>query len=305
MIPASSITVSAFAKINLTLRVLGTRADDFHDVRTVLHTIDLSDRIVCTVRRGPLRLRCRTRAVPVDSTNLVWRAAEALWRASGRTGEPRDLSLTLTKRIPARAGLGGGSSDAAATLTALSRLWRIDLPPAELAQVAAGLGSDVPFFLCGGAALGVGRGDEVYPLPDLPPWWALIAVPPFGVSTADAYGWRDGDADGRAGRDAQPPLDPRVTRTWLGRLSALQHDLQAPVARRHPWIADTVTRLQGAGALLAGMSGSGSAVYGLFASRAGAHAARRRLPTRHTRALHVTRLLSRPAFARAAQPRAT
>lgn len=300
----SSITVSAFAKINLTLRVLGARADDFHDVRTVLHTIDLSDRIVCTVRRGPLRLRCRTRGVPVDSTNLVWRAAEALWRASGRTAEPRDLSLTLTKRIPARAGLGGGSSDAAATLTALSRLWRIDLPPAELAQVAAGLGSDVPFFLCGGAALGVGRGDEVYPLPDLPPWWALIAVPPFGVSTADAYGWRDGDADDGAGREAEPTLDPRVTRTWLGRLSARQNDLQAPVARRHPWIADTVARLQGAGALLAGMSGSGSAVYGLFASRAGALAARRRLPTRHARALHVTRLLSRPAFARAARPRA-
>ena len=291
-----SVTIEAFAKINLTLRVLGTRADGFHDVRTVLQTVDLSDRIVCATKRGPFRLRCRADGVPEDRTNLVWRAADALWRADGRSGGPRDVEIVVTKRIPSGAGLGGGSSDAAATLVALTRLWNLDLSHQALAHVAARLGSDVPFFLWGGAALGVGRGDEIYPLADLPRWWALIVTPPFTVSTADAYGWSDGETPLRVSPD------PRLNGTWLGRLPMLGNDLELPVARRHPEIARMVAALGRRGALLAAMAGSGSAVFGLFASGPAANAARTRLGVGPRWKRRIVRLLPRDEFVRRARP---
>src|SRR5262245_34804822 len=245
-----SVTIDAFAKINLALRVFGKRPDGFHDVRTVLQTIDLSDRIVCTTRPGLMRLRCRTGGVPEDRTNLVWRAAEALWRANGRSGEPRDVTIVLTKRIPARAGLGGGSSDAAATLVALAQLWNLDMSHQALAHVAASLGADVPFFLWGGAALGVGRGDEIYPLADLPRWWALIVTPPFGVSTTDAYTWSDSPTEHESPAPMVQP-DRRLNSTWLARLPTLHNDLEAHVARRHPEISSMVVALRQHGALFA------------------------------------------------------
>jgi 4-diphosphocytidyl-2-C-methyl-D-erythritol kinase len=308
-----SVTIEAFAKINLTLRVAGLRGDGFHDVRTLLQTIDLSDRLVYVSRRGPLRLRCRAAgfprshgaraaAVPDDHTNLIWQATTALWRAAGRPGEPRDLEIEVTKRIPVRAGLGGGSSDAAATLMALARLWNLALPRHALAPVAATLGSDVPFFLCGGAALGLGRGDEIYPLADLPRWWAVIVAPPFGVSTAEAYRWHETDLDReRAGSPHASP-DPRLARTWLGGLPALGNDLEAPVARRHPEIARTVAALRRQGAAHAAMSGSGSAIFGLFASSRAAHAACRRLRVAAGWRAQVVRLLSREEFIRLTRP---
>ncbi len=292
-----SVTVDAFAKINLTLRVLGKRPDGFHDVRTVLQTIDLCDRIVYVSRRGPLRLRCFAEGVPDDHTNLVWRAAAALWRAAGRSGEPRDLEIVVTKRIPARAGLGGGSCDAAATLMALSRLWNLDLSRQVLAQVAATLGSDVPFFLWGGAALGLGRGDEIYPLADLPRWWAMIVTPPFGILTPEAYDWSD---TGTVGEGLVP--DSRLTGTWLGRLPTLGNDLEASAARLHPEIAQTVAALRQQGALLAAMSGSGSAIFGLFASRRAADAARRQLRVAASWRARIVRLLPRDDFVRRTRP---
>lgn len=297
-----SVTVEAFAKINLTLGVLGKRPDGFHDVRTVLQTIDLSDRISCIARPGPLRLRCRARGVPHDRTNTVWRAAEALWRADGRAGEPREVTIEVIKRIPSRAGLGGGSSDAAATLLALTRLWGLEIPHRALASVAATIGADVPFFLSGGAALGVGRGDEIYPLADLPRWSAVIVMPPFGVSTAEAYAWNDRDLD------AEPTLpiaatEPRVARTWLGHLPALANDLEPPVARRHPEIAGAVAALRRQGALLAAMSGSGSAVFGLFPTGQVATRARRGLRLGHGWRACVVKLLPRAGFEKRAWPR--
>lgn len=295
------VTIEAFAKLNLTLRVLGKRADAFHDVRTVLQTIDLSDRIVCATTRGPLRLRCRADGVPEDRTNLVWRAADALWRADGRSGDPRDIEIVVTKRIPSRAGLGGGSSDAAATLVALTRLWNLDMSHQALAHVAATLGSDVPFFLWGGAALGIGRGDEIYPLADLPRWWALVVTPPFRVSTADAYRWSDGEIE-RDAMAAVSSTDPRLSGTWLGPLSTLGNDLELGVARRHPEIARMVAALGQHGALLAAMSGSGSAIFGLFASGPAARAARTRLRLAQSWNVRVVRLLPRDEFVRRARP---
>ena len=136
--------------------------------------------------------------MPLDRSNLVWRAAEALWRALRRTGPLRDVAIRLEKRIPLQAGLGGGSADAAATLMALARAWRVPVRPAQLTDVAATLGADVPFFLAGGTALGLGRGDEIYPLADLPRHWIVLLVPGFGVSSGDAYGWYDDGARTRA-----------------------------------------------------------------------------------------------------------
>ena len=167
-------SIRAHAKINLDLRVLGTRADGYHELRTVFQAISLHDTIECVPRAGPVcdRVRHRRRAArPVES---VWRAAEALWRALRRTGPVRDVAVRLEKHIPMQAGLGGGSADAAATLLALARSWRVPVRPAQLTDVAAALGADVPFFLSGGTALGLGRGDEVYPLADLPRHWVVL-----------------------------------------------------------------------------------------------------------------------------------
>jgi 4-diphosphocytidyl-2-C-methyl-D-erythritol kinase len=291
-----SLIIDAFAKINLTLAVQAKRPDGLHEVRTILQTVDLSDRLTFVSRSGPLRLRCKGADLPEDRTNLVWRAAEELWRVGGRPGEPRDLSIVIAKRIPARAGLGGGSSNAAATLVGLSKLWNLAIAPRALAQIAARLGADVPFFLTGGAALGVGRGDEIYPLADLPNWWVLIVTPPFGVSTSDAYAWKDEDGD-RPSSEITEPIDPRLQRTWLGRLPVLSNDLEPPVARRHPAIADAVAALRSRGAMLAAMSGSGSAVFGLFPTESAARSARRTLGPR-VGTTCVVRLLARARFSR-------
>ena len=155
----TGIRVRAHAKINLDLRVLGTRADGFHELRTVFQSIALHDTLTCVSRPGPFAIECEADGLPLGHTNLIWRAADRLWRALRRTGEARDVVVTLDKRIPQQAGLGGGSANAAAALVALSRLWRTEVRAEQLTDIAATLGADVPFFLAGGTALGLGRGD--------------------------------------------------------------------------------------------------------------------------------------------------
>jgi len=147
-----SLTLRAFAKINLSLRISAVREDGFHDVQTLLQAIDLYDRVKCRTRRGPFEIRCDMPGVPTDHRNLVWRAAQSLWDASGRAGEPQGAIVTLKKQIPKMAGLGGGSSDAAAALIGLRRLWKGRVSDAQLQALASRLGSDVPFFLLGGTA---------------------------------------------------------------------------------------------------------------------------------------------------------
>lgn len=267
----ASLTVRAFAKINLSLRVKAKRADGFHEVQTILQAIDLSDRLICEGRRGPFQIVCAAPGVPADRTNLVWGAARRLWEAAGRDGEPKDAVITLDKKIPMQAGLGGGSSDAAAALVALRKIWRVNVADEDLVAIAARIGSDVPYFFVGGTALGLGRGEEVYPLADLPRLWAVLIVPPFGIPTADAYEW----LDGWRARAPVPPEARYLPGTWLGRVIPLVNELEQPVIEHHPVIGTLIGQLTRLGAAMAAMSGSGSTVFGVFtAARAATRAAR-------------------------------
>jgi 4-diphosphocytidyl-2-C-methyl-D-erythritol kinase len=281
------VRVRAFAKINLSLRVLGTRPDGFHELRTLFQSIALHDTLTIRRRRGAFQLTCDNPRLPVDGRNLIVRAARAVWKASGRGGSPRDMRIDLVKRIPLEAGLGGGSSDAVAALRALGRLWRVD--EARLRAIAPTLGADVPYFMEGGTVLGRERGDVLVPQPDHPSAWVVLALPDFGVSTRDAYAWWDASASGRqyvASAGPQLPL-------------AYVNDLQRPVAKRHPAIARIVTALRRAGAAHAAMSGSGSAVFGLFARKSEAARAARAISAGLCSQTIVTRTLSRTACRRA------
>jgi len=256
----AAITLPAFAKINLDLRILGTRADGYHDLRTIFQSLELCDTVTVRARRGPLAIRCDDAAVPTDRRNLVWQAASNLHRlAAGKAGDVTGLEIDLRKRIPSAAGLGGGSANAAVTLLALNQLWKLDLDLATLSRFAARIGADVPFFLAGGTALGLGRGDDIYPLEDLPKVHVVILRPGFGVATEDAYAWYD--AERRPRREpARRPAPPG----WPAWAATIRNDLEPPVIRHHPAIARIRQSLLDAGAAVAAMSGSGSAVFGLF-----------------------------------------
>lgn len=266
--------VRAFAKINLSLRVLGRRTDGFHELRTVFQAIALHDTLTVRRVKGSFHLTCSDPRLPVDGRNLVARAADAVWKASGRRGDPEGVSIDLVKRIPIAAGLGGGSSDAAAALRALATIWRVDA--ARIRSIAPTIGADVAYFLEGGTVLGLDRGDVLFPLADHAKAWVTLVIPAFGVSTAQAYGWFDQDRRRKRGRTPYPFFN----------------DLQRPVAARHPEIGRIVTALRRAGASLAAMSGSGSAVFGLFSSQAQATTAAEALATAHRRTI-VTRTLTR------------
>ena len=263
------LTLRASAKINLDLRIGSRRPDGYHDLQTIFQMLDLHDTVAVQSSRAAFALDGDPALMPLDPTNLVWRAAAALWRASGKAGDPRGARVRVTKRIPARAGLGGGSSDAAAALVGLSQVWRLPTTLRALLPVAAIVGSDVPFFLVGGTALGLGRGEVLYPLVNVPRRHVVLVLPDFGVSTADAYRWlaQERTSDSGIGDAGLWPLDPANSR----------NDLEAVVQARHPAIAAIRRQLSGAGAELARMSGSGSAIFGLFSTERTARRAAARL----------------------------
>ncbi|HEX5069895.1 MAG TPA: 4-(cytidine 5'-diphospho)-2-C-methyl-D-erythritol kinase [Vicinamibacterales bacterium] len=281
------LTLRTPAKINLTLRIGQRRPDGFHDVETVLQSIGLSDTLTFRPTAGPFRVTTSGRDVPADRSNLIWRAAMALWSAAGRDGEPHGARVTLRKLIPVAAGLGGGSANAAGALVGLNRTWALGVSRVDLLRLAATLGSDVPFFLTGGTAVGLGRGDRILPLRPIRRLGVVVIKPAFGVSTADAYRWLDEDR-GRGIVDCdESPSGFNVG--WPSPL-ILVNDLEAPVARRHSGIVQAVRAALEAGALAAAMTGSGSAVFGLFAP-ASAPAAARRL-RRSGWVVHATTTLS-------------
>lgn len=266
------LTLRPNAKINLTLRVGPRRADGFHEVRSLMQSLALHDTVTVSERRGPFGLQCRTPGVPEDHTNLVWRAAAALWKSIGREGEPRDVHIRIDKTIPSQAGLGGGSGNAAAALVGLNVIWGAKQSRRDLARLAATIGSDVPFFLQGGTAVATGRGEDLYPVDDVMRLGVVVIKPSFGVSTADAYRWLDEDRaaglpDGSEGRD--------VELGWPSGGVPLANDLAAPVARRHAGIQEMIDACLAEGALGAQMTGSGSAVFGLFSEAAATRAAKR------------------------------
>ena len=294
----TAIRIRAHAKINLDLRVLGTRPDGFHELRTVFQAISLHDTLTIVPRPGPFAIQCATAGIPLDRSNLIWKAAQALWRAARREGDVRDVAIQLDKQIPLQAGLGGGSADGAATLLGLARAWRFKVTPQQITDVAATLGADVPFFLSGGTALGLGRGEEIYPLADLPRHWIVLLIPGFGVATADAYVWYDTERE----IDRAVVREPQhVPGPWPSRAAQMINDLEPPIARRHPEIDQMKAALRRAGALAAAMSGSGSAVFGLFQRRSEAETAVNKLSGSGWRAL-LTESLGRGEYARRARP---
>jgi 4-diphosphocytidyl-2-C-methyl-D-erythritol kinase len=293
--------VRAFAKINRSLEVLGVRPDGFHELRTVFQSIALHDTIAIRAVAGAFQLTCNNPACPADRNNLVWRAAEQVWKAAGRRGVPRDVSIQLTKRIPLQAGLGGGSSDAAAALRAFGRLWRVN--PDRVRAIGSALGADVPYFFEGGTALGLDRGDRLFPLVDAPRAWVVLVIPSFGVSTKEAFAWWDRDGARRrqasAGRsaDAPPSLASRSqasARQAFALQKRMTNDLQAVVAKRYPAIGRLVRALEREGASHAAMTGAGSAVFGLFSTRAGAQRAASRVSKLGARTI-ITRTVDRAA----------
>ena len=287
------VTVHAPAKVNLDLRILGKRGDGYHDLRTILQSVSLHDTLTVTRRAGPLTVRSRSRSLPRNEANLVWTAADVLWESLGHRGPPQGVAIAITKRIPMAGGLGGGSSDAAAALRGLGALWNVIPSPRRLRELAARIGSDVPFFLSGGLALGVGRGDRLRRLPDLDRHWIILAVPAFGVQTASAYQWFD-----RVAPAALPPLP----RNWRGRWDLLRNDLEGPVVAHHRDIASMVDRLRKTGAVHAAMTGSGSTVYALYRRQADAMAARRKVRKAGWRTL-LSRTVSHDQFEQLAAPR--
>lgn len=252
--------VRAFAKINLSLEVLNRRPDGFHNIRTIFQTISLSDML--TIEAEPAaRTSVKIRAnVEIPGENLVQRAAEAVLRSLRVRAA---VSFDLRKRIPLGGGLGGGSSDAAAVLLSLPALLGRSLDIERLMELGSQLGSDVPFFLLGGTALGLGRGTELYALPDLPPVPGLVIAPGVHVSTARAYA-----ALGRSAEWSQPDKTARVARaTLLGRNASewgCSNDFEAAVLPEYKAIAEAKRALRRAGAKVALLAGSGSSIFGLF-----------------------------------------
>jgi 4-diphosphocytidyl-2-C-methyl-D-erythritol kinase len=253
------MTVRSYAKINLGLRILRKRPDGYHDLETVFHRIHLFDEIDLLPTEGPLTLETDLTEIPTDSTNLCLRAAQLLKdRARTRSG----AAMTLRKRIPVGAGLGGGSSNAAAVLLALKDLWSVRVEREELQTMALSLGSDVPYFLTKGSALATGRGDHLEAIQLNLPYWIVVVVPPVHVSTAWAY--KNLTLQDHRGEVSLGDHLQQTTTDHEKLLPALTNDFEPLVLSSYPIVLDSKQQLSRSGARHALLSGSGSAVFGLF-----------------------------------------
>ena len=260
----STLTLPAHAKINLSLRVLSKREDGYHELDTVFQTVSLHDIIrISALENSEIAFSCDDGSLPADSHNLVVRAATAL---RDQVNPKKGARIRLEKRIPTHAGLGGGSSDAAATLVGLARLWELRTSRRELSELATRLGADVPFFLDGGTARGTGIGDRLEPLEDALETFLLIVKPQANISTADAYKALD-----------QRTLTSSNSKTILSRSNAegffdnqyvasLQNDFGPVAFALAPEIGRAKVALERAGARAVLLAGSGSAVFGIFDS---------------------------------------
>jgi 4-diphosphocytidyl-2-C-methyl-D-erythritol kinase len=336
--PSMTVAVRSFAKINLGLYVGAARADGYHDLRTVYQTIALHDVIRVSVGRGSgIEIACKNKdpRVPLDSSNTCYRMAERVLDELGAKGR---VSVEIEKRLPVQGGLGAASSNAVATMVALelvlkkTRTLKKKLSGPTRLRIAAEVGSDLPLFLVGGTALGVGRGEEVYPLPDLPSVPMVVAVPEVGVSTAQAFAEWDALIQGERAAELRSTDGERLTRpgasdrlfevgcalsAWLsgspntgapakggsraGSLlldlvrTGIENDFEKVVFPQYPELRDIKGALERAGARYTSLSGSGSTLYGLFRSPADAAKAASRLRKQGVRA-EATSTLTRQQY---------
>lgn len=267
------LALSASAKVNLTLEVLGKRGDGYHEIATVLQAVDLSDRLALEDAPHSLLFATDSPGVPPDADNLVARAA-ALFRQAAHV--ERGARMRLEKRIPVAAGLGGGSSDAAATLLGLNRLWGLRWSLARLTEVAAALGTDVPFFLRGGRAVATGRGDHVRRLAGSGGYALVLVNPNLPLSTQEVYGLVTAKVFSDGAR-TQSMIDALTRRNATLVAANLYNGLELVVEPAYPVIGQMKAALVGAGALGAVMSGSGPTVLGLARSLDHARQIRRRV----------------------------
>jgi 4-diphosphocytidyl-2-C-methyl-D-erythritol kinase len=314
-----TVAVRSFAKINLGLYIGAARADGFHDLRTVYQTIALHDVIRVRVERKSGRGRgigilCRNNdpRVPLDSSNTCYRMAELVMSELGATGR---VSIEIEKRLPVQGGLGAASSNAVATMLGLELALKKKLAGAARLRIAAEVGSDLPLFLVGGTTLGVGRGEEVYPLPDLPSMAVVVVTPEVGVSTPQAFA--DWDRLTRAGGSDRLLEVGCVLSAWLsgsnnsgspntgasakggsraGKLlsdlvrTGIENDFEKVVFPKYPELRDIKGALERAGSRYASLSGSGSSLYGLFRSPADAARAAIRLRKQGLKAMATSTL---------------
>ena len=296
-----SLSIESFAKINRDLRVVGKRKDGFHELDTVFQTVDLTDTLTFErVEKGAgtaagVSLTVEGADLPVDGLNLVLRAATALRE---RFDVLHGARIHLSKKIPVGGGLGGGSSNAAATLTALTELWNVRATPEDLAALAASLGSDAPFFLLGGRARGRGRGEVLTPLPNGPQEWVLLVFPPFSLATAEVY------ARVKARSLTGSPSATKVSGSETGG-GPERNDLERAAESLRGELRRIRSALAGAGARNARLSGSGSTVFGTFGTREEASRAEGSLEglRSETKAeMAIVKTVSRAEFARRVAP---
>ena len=279
------VILPSYAKINLGLLLLRKREDGYHDIATIFQQIDLYDTLTFRKVPGTIRIAGDHSRLPVDESNLCHRAFDSF---RGQLGIKEGLEIHIQKRIPMGSGLGGGSSNAAVTLLAANQLWGGRLSRTDLEEMAAEIGSDVPFFLLGGTALGRGRGEKLTRLDWDPDWWVLLVCSGIHVSTSWAYG---------QARIALTKVkkfsnfESILSKNSFHALKAyLSNDLEGVVFRRHPILREIKHELCERGAFYASMSGSGSAVYGLFEHRGHAEEAK----TFFSIQLKMTTFLCRP-----------
>lgn len=302
-----TVTARSFAKINLGLYIGPLRPDGYHDLRTVYQTIALHDVLRVSVGKGSgIEIYCADPRVPCDESNTCYRVAEQVMdvlRAKGK------VTIEIEKRLPVQGGLGAASSNAVATLIALERALKKPLSQPARLRIAAEVGSDLPMFLVGGTVLGVGRGEEVYPLPNLPATPVVAVTPDAGVSTPKAFA----DWDQLTHSEASDRLVEvgRVLSAWLGSpntgapargrsragsplldlvRTGIENDFEKVVFPQYPDLRDIKGALERAGALYASLSGSGSTLYGLFSTRAAAARAVGRLQKQGLRAVATVTL---------------
>ena len=253
---SSRVAFLAPAKLNISLEVFGKRPDGYHNIRSVMVPVSLYDEVLVEEAGEGIDVEVADGSIPSDASNTCHKAARLFME---RTGVPRGVRVSVRKRIPTEAGLGGGSSDAAATFKGLMALTGVEVPEDALAAMAAAVGADVPFFMCGRPALVEGLGDRVTPLDWEVPFCALIVKPPFGLATREGYERLRRDPGDPPARGAVPAV-----RAWDDLVSLVGNDFEPAWAESRPEIGEIKGDLLAAGAAAAGMTGSGSAVFGLY-----------------------------------------